>query len=108
MEQHGLKINDLCLESGWNVEKLKEVVGAELAGEIMQNCVSFTPGQDVLTWKPQKQGFFSSFFSSNSGWDVDVLRIRASEVSWTKWVWHQFLPKQVSVAMWEALNRSLC
>ncbi|CAI9759440.1 unnamed protein product [Fraxinus pennsylvanica] len=37
-----------------------------------------------------------------------MLRIKAPEVHWAKWVWNKAIPKRVSVTMWKALLGSLC
>ncbi|CAI9774665.1 unnamed protein product [Fraxinus pennsylvanica] len=48
INQPGLRIRDVCLESGWDIERLHELVGEDVAGNIMQKLHACKPGQDIL------------------------------------------------------------
>ncbi|CAI9759426.1 unnamed protein product [Fraxinus pennsylvanica] len=98
--QCNVKTN-VYLESGWDVERLHELVGEEVAGNIMQKLHACKPRRDILIWKPQKQGIFTS----RSAWDM--LRIKVPEVHWAKWAKNKAIPKRVSLAMWKALSGNL-
>lgn len=78
VSQPSLKVQEICPETGWDVEKLEQLVGADMASEIMGKVSSRIAGNDILIWKPNVQ----CIFSSKSAWDV--IGVRASTVDWVE------------------------
>ncbi|KAK3230684.1 hypothetical protein Dsin_002565 [Dipteronia sinensis] len=63
----------------------------------MERVGNLRNSEDVLLWLPKKNGFFNP----KSAWDV--VRFRLPKFEWTKWVWHNCLPKKIVVCMWKAV-----
>ncbi|CAI9755487.1 unnamed protein product [Fraxinus pennsylvanica] len=101
IDQPALKIKDVCLDSGWNVDKLLQLVGEDKAASVMAKVSKCREGEDVLIWKPSSRGNFSS----SGAWDM--IRVRSPQTSWAKWVWHSAIPKRMLVLMWKALSGAL-
>ena len=43
VDQTGLKVQDICLETGWDVETLEQLVGEEMVNEIMGKVAQGSP-----------------------------------------------------------------
>ncbi|KAF5468901.1 hypothetical protein F2P56_013012 [Juglans regia] len=92
----GIKIQDVWLNGSWDEDKLVDLIGLEQAGEITRKIIVGREGSNILIWKPAVDGCFST----NSAWNL--LRIRGVERLELDWVWHQLLPKKISMCMWKA------
>ncbi|XP_022869151.1 uncharacterized protein LOC111388627 [Olea europaea var. sylvestris] len=101
IDQPTLRINDICLDSGWNMNQLLQLVGEDKAASVMAKVSKCREGDDVLIWKPNRKGTFSS----KSAWDM--IRVQQPQTSWGRWVWHSALPKRMSVIMWKAFSKAL-
>lgn len=99
--QPSLKVQEICLETGWDVNRLGQLVGTNMATNIIEKIGGRKPGRDILIWRPNAHGIFST----SSDWDV--IRIKSSTVKRAKWVWHNTLPKRASVVIWKAMSGSL-
>lgn len=58
-------------------------------------------GPDIFIWKSDKAGNFTM----RSAWEM--VRLRADEQDWMKWIWHSQLPMKLSPCMWKAMLRYL-
>ncbi|CAI9763513.1 unnamed protein product [Fraxinus pennsylvanica] len=65
------------------------------AAEVVQTIGARKEGSDMVIWKPNDNGDFST----SSAWDI--VRVRSPKIPWMKWIWHKFLPKKVSFCMWK-------
>lgn len=74
--QPSLKVREICLDTGWDVEKLGQLLGASMATNIMEKVGGRKHGSDTLIWRPNVHGRFST----RSAWEV--IRVRAPMVEW--------------------------
>ncbi|XP_042952307.1 uncharacterized protein LOC122289402 [Carya illinoinensis] len=96
-----LQVTELKMENGWDVVKLHDIVGEELAGKVLEVLCKSREGVDVLIWTASKDGKFST----KSAWNC--VRTTAPKVRWADWVWHPCIPKNISVNMWKFFNNAL-
>ncbi|XP_022895286.1 uncharacterized protein LOC111409473 [Olea europaea var. sylvestris] len=101
IDQPTLRIKDICLDSDWNMNQLLQLVGEDKASSVMAKVSKCREGDNVLIWKTNSEGTFSS----KSAWDI--IRVRQPQTSWGRWVWHSALPKRMSVIMWKAFSKAL-
>ncbi|XP_022867657.1 uncharacterized protein LOC111387334 [Olea europaea var. sylvestris] len=98
---------DVVANSQWKIREgkisfwLGQLVGTNMATNIIEKIGGQKPGRDILIWRPNAHGIFST----SSAWDV--IRIRSSTVKRAKWVWHNTLPKRALVVIWKAMSGSL-
>ncbi|XP_042969076.1 uncharacterized protein LOC122301760 [Carya illinoinensis] len=96
-----LRVRECRLQHGWDVDLLYHLVGEVKMEEILNCLGEQKEGGDLLIWKPNLNGVFSS----KSAWDC--VRVRAPKSEWASWIWHSALLKRYSVTIWKAFNSSL-
>lgn len=69
-----LKINEICLESGWDMVRMRDLVGDNLASQVIAQVANRRKGTDLLIWMPQKH----RLFTVKTTWKV--VRIRGEHV----------------------------
>ena len=96
-----LKIKECHLDNGWDFSLLERLVGYQQASHLWQLLARSKEGNDVLIWLKDNNGNFST----KSAWDC--IRVRASPLPWAQWIWHNNLPKKISIMMWKAIHNCL-
>ncbi|KAG2724529.1 hypothetical protein I3760_01G021900 [Carya illinoinensis] len=96
-----LMLAKLRISNGWEIEVLERLVGLQKMKEIFSFLGAHKFGQDLLVLIPNKDGCFST----KSAWQC--IQVTAPATSLATWVWHEGLPKQISILMWKAFHNSL-
>ncbi|KAF5446730.1 hypothetical protein F2P56_032333 [Juglans regia] len=96
-----IKIKECRIENGWDIPLLERLVGQQKANDVYQFLARRNEGQDVLVWMKENNGSFST----KSAWDC--IRIQAPPLNWAHWIWHNHIPKKMSIMMWKASNNCL-
>lgn len=92
-----LKLHE-CWEDGrWDEDKLIELAEPSKTTEILMTRVKQKLGLNLFIWKPS----ISCTFSTKLAWEIT--KAKGSPQSWSDWIWHNLLPKKVSICMWRAL-----
>ncbi|XP_057958688.1 uncharacterized protein LOC131151460 [Malania oleifera] len=78
-----------------------ELVGNDKAEEVIQNTSCGRPREDILIWTLNDNGSFTS----SSAWNL--IRAKGPHVRDMDWLWHNLLPKKVSVRVWKARFHNL-
>ncbi|KAG2724482.1 hypothetical protein I3760_01G019600 [Carya illinoinensis] len=101
IDEPNMMLADVRVENGWDIEVLERLVGTQKTEEICSFLGAHKDGHDLLVWIHNKDGCFTT----KSAWQC--VRFSAPMVPWAKWVWHEALPKKISVLMWKAFHNSL-
>lgn len=96
-----LKKCDCRIENGWDVDLLRNLVGESKLEAILDCLGGSKQGADMLVWKPNLNGKFST----KSAWEC--VRVKAPKMIWLEWIWHATLPNFSLINMWKAFNSCL-
>lgn len=91
-----LKIQECWDFPQWDIEKLTTLVGEEIIKEIILSNVKWNNGSNLFIWKPNQDGQFTKALAWES------IRLKGDAYNWWNWVWHSYVPKKVSLYMWNA------
>lgn len=76
-EQPTLRVQDCKMNNGWDVGLLRCLVGENKLEEILESLGEHKEGVDLLIWKPNDIGVFST----KSAWECT--RVRGPIASWS-------------------------
>lgn len=93
-----LLVKDIWAGDNWNYERLEQLIGDEMADEVMRKICVGKPGQDVLVWKPAQDGQFST----TSTWNL--IRVKGDHFTWMDWIWNKCLRRSRHVCGVLGLN----
>lgn len=78
------------MEETWNKELLKNMIGQDMAENILWYTCASQVRLDIIIWKHAPNGNFTTA----SAWEL--IQIKSEIMHGSKWLWHPNLPKKIS------------